>query len=287
MKAIPVIDIRKILVVVFTLFIAHTTSAQSKIDYSQLKLNDSIRIQTIYGSYYYGFFAGQTDSLLSLQISMISDTLRLAKNQIYELEVLARQIPAANAQQQQQAADKKQSPTLPPAPGTDPVVIKPPSGATMTLQVLTGGAGLIVGAIAGGIGGAIIGFGIGGSDDFGSTAAGLGAAAGGLGLSTLCITSLGDTKQVKGKFLKTMGGVVLGSIGTLPFMGLATEIPLAIILVPFVPALVGTLFYNSSRYIVPKPLGSGLLPPSPFSGPAYGMVGGRPVFQVNLLTLTF
>lgn len=287
MKAIPVIDIRKILVVVFTLFIAHTTSAQSKIDYSQLKLNDSIRIQTIYGSYYYGFFAGQTDSLLSLQISMISDTLRLAKNQIYELEVLSRQTPVADAQQQTQAADKKQSPTLPPAPGTDPVVIKPPSGATMTLQVLTGGAGLIVGAIAGGIGGAIIGFGIGGSDDFGATAAGLGAAAGGLGLSTLCITSLGDTKQVKGKFLKTMGGVVLGSIGTLPFMGLATEIPLAIILVPFVPALVGTLFYNSSRYIVPKPLGSGLLPPSPFSGPAYGMVGGRPVFQVNLLTLTF
>lgn len=278
MKAIPVIDVRKILVVVFTLFIAHSSSAQSKIDYSQLKLNDSIRIQTIYGSYYYGFFAGQTDSLLNLQISMISDTLRLAKNQIYELEVLS---------QQTQVADKKQSPTLPPAPGTDLVVIRPPTAKTMTLQVIVGTAGLFAGAVGGALGGAII---VGGLTRFSSEGSALGVilggVAGGLITSTSFIQKIGNTKDVKGKFLVTAGGILLGSLVTLPYLAVTYDNAL-IYLSPFIPALVGTLFYNSSRYIVPKPLGSGLLPPSPFSGPAYGMVGGRPVFQVNLLTLTF
>jgi len=274
----------KKLLLIYLIALAHLSNAQSKIDYSQLRLNDSVRVQTVYGSFYYGLFLAQTDSLLSLHINMVSDTLQLAKKQIYELEILSQQPPVAEAQQQPPAVDNKQSPALPPVPGKG---VQPPSGAKMALQVLAGTGGLAVGAIGGLIGGAIIGGGLTGFSNEGVLAGlGIGAVAGGLLTSSYLIYSIGNTKEVKGKFLKTLGGVIIGSIGTIPISAIATQFTPLAILVPFVPAFVGTLFYNSTRYAIPKPLGSGLLPPPPFSGPAYGM-GGRPVFQVNLLTLTF
>jgi hypothetical protein len=268
----------KKLLLIYLIALAHLSNAQSKIDYSQLRLNDSVRVQTVYGSFYYGLFLAQTDSLLSLHLNMMSDTLQLVKKQIYELEVLSQQPPVAETQQQpnqqaQQPLDRKG----PIAAAPNSMGIMPLSGGKKFLQVAAGTSGLLAGTLGGALAGGLIFGALSGDWTYAPySGAAFGAISGSMLLSSYMIYSIGNTKDVKGKYWVTVGGVLLGTIGSIVFP--------PIILVA--PALVGTWFYNSSRYVVPKPSVSGFMQPIPNTATALGM-GDRPVFQVNLLTLTF
>jgi len=236
------------LFLIFTLGCSFNLQAQQNMRLADLIIGDSVRVQTTLGMFFYGFFAGNNDSIFKFSYqSSLNDIKNFKTKQVAEVLLLARviQIEKENlVQTEPSVATKNEEEVSPPNQSENNTnrayETYLPKNRNMTKQILAGAGGGYLGALGGGFAGAFIGEALDPSPfSYEGTIIGAitGVIAGSILLNATFVYQIGNTDDVKGKFLPTLGGTALGMI-------------VGIIIYPISPvaaAAGGVLAFNKSR----------------------------------------
>jgi hypothetical protein len=236
------------LFLLLTMGCSFTSQAQQNMRLGDLIIGDSVRLQTTLGMFFYGYFAGSNDSLFkfSYQSSLndikyfktkqVAEVLLLARAQQIEKENLVQTEPSVVTKNEEEVSAKYQ----PESYTNQAYETSLPKNRNMTKQILAGAGGGYLGAVGGAFAGAFIGDALDPSPysyDGSIIGAITGAIAGSILLNATFVYQIGNTDEVKGKFLPTLGGTALGMI-------------VGIVMYPISPvaaAAGGVIAFNKSR----------------------------------------
>ncbi|MDP3930542.1 MAG: hypothetical protein Q8R57_16105 [Bacteroidota bacterium] len=237
------------LFLIITLGCSYNLQAQQNMRLAELIVGDSVRIQSTLGLFYYGYYAGQNDSLIkySFQASL-NDIKTLKLKQVAEIILLSRVVliasepapepmPENNTEQ-----SKRQDITenyLPKEEFAQNYEGPLPKNQRMTAQIIAGAGAGYLGALVGGIAGAVIGDAV--VSSYSYDGALVGALIGAIGVSVFSnaavVHQLGNTENIKGEFWPTLGGTALGMIAGIFVYPIS----------PVAAAAGGMLAFNKSR----------------------------------------
>lgn len=232
-----------------------TSQAQQNMRLSELIVGDSVRIQSTLGMFYYGYYAGQNDSLFKYSsLANLNDIKTLKLKQVAEVILLSRVVLIANEPMPEPMPEQSKRQDI-----TENYTLKEdytpreeyvqqygdalPKNQRMTTQILAGAGAGYLGALVGGIAGAFIGDVVVSSYSYDGLI--VGAFIGAIGVSIFSnaavVHQMGNTETIKGQFWPTLAGTALGMVAGIFVYPVS----------PVVAAAGGVMAFNKSRKQVP------------------------------------
>ena len=237
---------------VFLIGIKSNVMAQQNMRISELVIGDSIRFQSTLGLFYYGYYAGSNDSIFKYSYQANLENPKNVKvKQIAEILLLNRITPVSNdlpieenknREGRQDITSTENNETTEGEANTD--ILEPkklPKNRNQAAQILAGGGMGYVGALGGGIAGALIGTVLDNNGLVGPFLGGfIGSISGSVVLNAYIVYKIGNTSRVKGKFVPTLVGTTIGMLAGIIVWPIS----------PFVASTGGLIAFNKSRKLV-------------------------------------
>ncbi len=239
-----------LIIFLFLIGMGLNSKAQQQMRISDLIVGDSIRVQSTLGLYYYGYYAGNNDSLFKWSSLLnLENPKEIKINQVAEVILLKAFMKPTENIPYEQVTEKQSRQDITTAENysTNEMDLsypkKLPKNKNIAVQIVAGAGAGYLGAMAGGIAGIGIGYlfdeGGYGGPIFGAL---IGGFSGSAISNALVVYHIGNTKEIKGEFGSTLAGTSLGMLCGLFLYPIS----------PFVASTAGVIAFNKSRKWVKK-----------------------------------